>query len=416
MSERTGGVAGEPSVSTASPSPAPLAVLIVEDHEFQRTTLARMTLALGASEVLKAADGVEALAMLRDRRDEVQLIICDLDMPNMDGMEFIRHLGGIGTAASLVITSTMDESILNSVYTMCQAYGIVPLGMLEKPMTRPALAALLQQARVSRPASPQRPAAPAAPFSLQQILQGMHSDEFEPFFQAKIDLDTGRIVGAEALARWRHPEHGIVAPGAFIEELEQGSQIEAFTFLMLRRASAACSAWRGRGLDLNVSVNLSLASLGDTALADRIAATVIQAGLEARHVTLEITETAAMTNIAPALENLARLRIRGFGLSIDDFGTGFSSMEQLGRVAFTELKIDRGFVSAMATRREARAIVESSVDMARRLGIRSVAEGIENQAEWDTLKAMGCDLGQGYFISHPLAEREFLALYAGRCR
>jgi EAL domain-containing protein (putative c-di-GMP-specific phosphodiesterase class I) len=131
-------------------------------------------------------------------------------------------------------------------------------------------------------------------------------------------------------------------------------------------------------------------------------------------MTLEVTETAAMTDVGPALENLARLRMRGFGLSIDDFGTGFASMQQLGRIAFSELKIDRGFVSAMADTRQARAIVESSIDMARRLGITAVAEGIETQAEWDALRAAGCTQAQGYFVSRPVAEADFVALCAKR--
>lgn len=399
------------------PEPAgtePFTVLIVEDHDFQRDVLARMAHALGATEVLTAADGAQALDLLRGHPRDVQLILSDLDMPNMDGMEFVRHLGRSGTSAALAIISTHDPAILNSVQTMCQAYGIVPLGILAKPVANDGLAALMASARAPRKASSAPPSGARHEFSLEQIREGMRRGQFEPFFQPKVELANGRIVGAEALARWRHPQAGIVSPFAFIETLEQSGSVDELTFLMLAQSAAACRGWRARGLELEVSVNLSLTSLGDTGLADRIAATVAKTGLDPRHMTLEITETAAMTNVAAALENLARLRIRGFGLSIDDFGTGFSSMQQLGRVAFTELKIDRGFVAAMAEKREARAIVESSIDMAKRLGITSIAEGVETQAERDALAAAGCDLMQGYFVSKPVTEREFAVLCAGR--
>lgn len=221
-----------------------------------------------------------------------------------------------------------------------------------------------------------------------------------------MELATGRTIGAEALARWRHPEHGLVDPYAFIALLEQSGKIDALTLVMLE-AAGACRAWREHGLELTVSVNLSLVSLTDTTLADRITQAVRLAGLDPCHMILEITETAAMTEVAPALENLARLRMRGFGLSVDDYGTGFSSLRQLMRVPFTEIKIDQGFVTGCATNPAARTIVESSVEMARRLRIKSVAEGVETQSDWDLLKAASCDVAQGYLIARPMPAGEF---------
>ncbi len=178
---------------------------------------------------------------------------------------------------------------------------------------------------------------------------------------------------------------------------------------MLEKAARACRAWREHGKELTVSVNLSLVSLTDTMLANRITQTVRSAGLDPRHMIPEITETAAMTEVASALENLARLRMRGFGLSIDDYGTGFSSLRQLTRVPFTELKIDQSFVTGCAANPSSRAIVESSVEMARRLDIKSVAEGVETQADWDVLKTIACDMRQGYLIAKPMQESSFLA-------
>ena len=384
-----------------------LIAMVVEDDDFQRRTVARMLRSMGAREVREAGDGKQALASMRDAAP-VDLVVCDLDMPEMDGMEFIRHLGKANSAASVIIASAQNRSLLNSVDKMARAYGVRLLGAIEKPVTLKGLANLIVLHEPLKP-QPARASAGAPSFSLDQILHGVREKQFEPFFQPKVGLATGRVLGAEALARWRHPEHGLVAPYAFIAQLEQSGNMDALTLLMLEKAAGACRAWRERGMNLTVSVNLSLVSLTDTMLADRVTQVARAARLDPRYIILEITETAAMTEVAPALENLARLRMRGFGLSVDDYGTGFSSLRQLTRVPFTELKIDQGFVTGCAANPSSRAIVESSVQMARRLDIKSVAEGVETQADWDVLKAVGCDVAQGYFIAKPMQESSFLA-------
>ncbi len=390
-----------------------LCVLVVEDHDFQRQTVAGMLRALGARDVLEAGDGRHAITRMTELLPAVvDLVVCDLDMPHMDGMEFIRHLGAANNPAPVIITSAKERALLSSVEQMARAYGVTLLGVIEKPVTRDALEAQLEQ--YSKPrllSTSQKIVRGAAPeFTLDEVLPGL-TEQIEPFFQPKVHLATGRIVGAEALARWRHPLRGIVAPYAFIPLLEQSGNIDALTFLMLEKSALACRRWRAAGVDCNVSVNLSLASLADTSLADRITQIVRGAGLAPHDMTLEVTETTAMTDVAPALENLTRLRMHGFGLSIDDYGTGFSSMQQLTRVPFTELKIDQSFVRGFGANSRLRPIVESSVEMARRLNIKSVAEGAESQADWDALKAIGCDLVQGYFVARPLDEAAFVQFF-----
>lgn len=383
-----------------------LVLLVVEDHDFQRRTVARMLRSLGALEVLEAGDGKQALALLRAVA-HIDLVVCDLDMPEMDGMEFIRHLGQAELTVSLIISSAKERALLDSVEKMARAYGVRLLGVIDKPVTLAGLKELI--ARYESPKPKVVHASVNAPdFSLEHILQGLQKKQFEPFFQPKVDMASGRLVGAEALARWRHPEHGLVAPYAFIPLLEQSKNIDELTFVMLAAAAVACRTWRERSMELTVSVNLSLASLTDTMLADRITHVVRTARLDPRHMMLEITESAAMTEVAYALENLTRLRMRGFGLSIDDYGTGFSSMQQLTRIPFTELKIDQSFVTDCVANKATRAIIESSVGMARNMGIKSVGEGVESQADWDALKATGCNVAQGYFIAKPMDGSSFL--------
>ena len=382
-----------------------LRFLVAEDHEFQRRTLVRMLASLGALEVLEAADGRAALDVLLEAGRTVDIIVCDLDMPEMDGMEFIRHVGEAGTQVSVILSSALDRHLIASVETMTTAYGMNLLGAIEKPATPQKLRDLIARHGIM-PAS--RKSVPPAAIPVAEVIAGFRAGQFEPFFQPKVDMATGKLVGAEALARWRHPERGIVSPGAFVGVLEAAGETEALTWVMLEKSAAAAKAWQKGGLAASVSVNLSLATLSDPTLADRITEAVRREGLETKAMILEITETAAMTDVGRCLENLARLRVKGFGLSIDDYGTGYSSMQQLARIPFTELKLDQSFVTNCAANVQHQAIIESSLDMARRLHLKTVAEGVETLADWTFLRDLGCGAGQGYFIAKPLPPGDLL--------
>ncbi len=385
-----------------------LRFLVVEDHEFQRRTVVSLLSRLGATTVHAAEDGRAALQVVEDPGRPVDIVISDLEMPGMDGMEFIRHLGQANTRVSLILASALERKLIASIGTMTEAYGIKLLGIVEKPLTAAKLQALIKLHDKAGVASA-RPRQPGPVFTLEQISAGVANEEFEPFFQPKVELAGERVHGAEALARWRHPTQGTVAPFAFIPLLEEHRLIDDLTWLMLRKSAAQCSRWRAGGHDLSVSVNLSLVSLSDLQLAERITDIVRGQNLDPRHMILEITESAATTDLAKVLENLARLRVKGFGLSIDDYGTGYSSMQQLSRIAFTELKIDQAFVANAAREASARVILASSVDMARKLDIAAVAEGVETRADWDMLLQLGCELAQGYLIARPMDAAAFEA-------
>jgi len=380
--------------------------MVIEDHDFQRQGLCRMLSSVCMKKIHQARHGLEALDILNSSGN-IDLIFCDLDMPEMDGIEFIRRLSKYEMTPSLIICSATDHAIIKSVEKMTCEYGVNFLGVLEKPAAKEHIVELVKKhLAITTARKPD-----GLNFSINEILEGIEEQQFEPFFQPKIDLKSGIITGAEALARWIHPVHSIVAPYAFIAKLEQSKKIDLLTFQMLEKAAITCRNWQNQGLNISVSVNLSLAGLEDPLIVESITKSVHNAGIEPHKVILEITESAAMTESATALAILARLRMRGFGLSVDDYGTGFSSLKQLTRVPFTELKIDQSFVFGCTSDDDLLSIVKSSVEMANALGLKSVAEGIENQSEWDALLAMGCDVGQGYFISRPISAESFINQY-----
>ncbi len=289
---------------------------------------------------------------------------------------------------------------------MARAYGVKLLGAISKPITAKKIkeAIQLHDGRAHDEAPAQVPE-----LSSEEIRDGLKNGEFEPFFQPKIESRTQLAKGAEALARWRNPRHRIVRPQAFIEAMEQNGLIGELTEVIVKAAARNCKVWREAGLDLSVAINLSLKTLHDVTLADRLANLVSEQGLEPQHVIFEVTETAATADLGRTLENLSRLRMKGFGLSIDDYGTGHSSMQRLTSVPFTELKIDRSFVRHAATRSSSRAVLESSLEMAQKLGIVAVVEGVESRSEWDLVRSLGCPLAQGYFIARPMGADDFLS-------
>jgi EAL domain-containing protein (putative c-di-GMP-specific phosphodiesterase class I)/CheY-like chemotaxis protein len=384
---------------------AGLRFLVVEDQGFQRWTIEHMLKSLGATEVHSAEEGRQALEIVRTASPAVDVIVTDLNMPGMDGIEFIRHLGESGSRAAILLVSEQDPTLLESVAAMTEAYGVGLLQALRKPLTAQKLAAAI--GRYRKPAAVAE--APRA-FTLREIDAGIRNDEFAPHFQAKVALADGSITGAEALARWHHPQHGLVAPARFVGVLETSGKIDAMTMAVLRKAAAECRNWRSRGLHATVSVNVSLTLLVDVGLADRFHDAVAEHGLEPADVVLEVTETAATSHVAHVLENLSRLRMKGFGLSIDDYGTGYASMQQLARVPFTELKIDQSFVRHAVNGGASRAMLESSLEIAAKLGIPAVAEGVANAEELALLRELACPFAQGNYLLEPLPGPEFSAI------
>ena len=255
---------------------------------------------------------------------------------------------------------------------------------------------------------------PAGRLSLPgDLRQALANREFELHYQPKVDLDSGRIYGVEALARWTHPQRGPVAPEEFVGVMEQTGLIRPFTLWAIEHAMRQCVAWQAEGLDLSVAVNLSMQSLLDPQFPEQLLERLGQCVLPQPRLVLEITESVFLREHAKVRQVLTLLRSHGVLFSIDDFGTGHSSLSRLRRLPVSELKIDRSFVKDMKNNRDDMVIVSSTVDLARNLGLGVIAEGVEDARTLELLQSMGCRHVQGHYISPPLPAEDFARFLAG---
>ncbi len=384
-----------------------LRVLLVDDDEFVLEFVADMLQALGIENVRRASDGKEALAAIQHRFPP-QVLICDLNMPGMDGVEFLRHLAERGFEGAVILSSGEDKRVVKTVESLVQAHQLRFLDTLKKPIEESALVDALMPLAGAVPGTGKY--APIQMLTPGEIREGLDRGFLDVFFQPKVAVRERRVVGAECLARWRHPERGLLSPVTFIAVAEQYGLIDELTVAVFRKAIGYLGEWarQGHGLKVAMAVNISMSNLDQLELPEIFDDIVREAGVEPSRVTLEITESRLMNDLAKSLEIIARLRLKGFGLSIDDFGTGYSSMEKLKQLPFTELKIDRAFVFGAAKDDAARAILESSVRLGRKLNMKIVAEGVETQEDWDIVAASGCDEVQGFFATRPMPAEEFV--------
>ncbi len=384
-----------------------LSIMVVEDHGFQRRMALRLLTDLGIGEVSEAADGHSALHLLEAIRQPPDVLLVDLDMPGMDGIEFIGHVAQRQLARAVVVASALDPALLNTVQTMARAYGLRVLGSVEKPLTRDKLAHVL--GGYDDPLHSYIDDEAVEVSSVAALREALASNEIEPWFQPQVELGNGRPVAVEALARWRRRDGRVVGPVHFVPLMEREGLVAELTDHMLVQSCRWKRHWDQQGIRLNLAINISPQLLADETAADRYQDIVRRQGVEPGEVVLEITESSVMADAARGLGVLARLRLKGFGLSIDDFGTGYSSLAQLSQIPFTELKIDQGFVSGAHKQPRKRAVIEASLDLARKLQLDVVAEGVETVEDWQMLAELGCGMAQGHLISSPVPGNELPA-------
>lgn len=384
--------------------------LVVDDEPIQRQIAGRLLRILTVGEVIETDDGARALEMIKGQGSNIDLVICDLDMPKMDGMEFIRRLSDISPAPALIINSSHKADILASVGRMATAYGLRVLGSLEKPLKRSDLSALLTQLRIEEVSV----AAPTGDHAEIDLARCLSENQFKPYFQPKVRFADSQVAAAETLIRLDLGDGQVLAPGQFMPAVVSQGMITDVTLALFEATLQAMAAWNQSGLHPHVSVNLSPESLDDFNFGARLHDLVTDAGVRTKDITFEIVESEIARDFRRSLENTSRLRMLGFGLSIDDFGTGFSSLEQLSLLPFTELKLDRFFVTGICDDAQKQAMVSSTVRMAKELDLTVVAEGIETSEEADFVETAGCDFGQGYWFSRPIPADDFSEVMAAR--
>ncbi|MBC7994672.1 MAG: EAL domain-containing response regulator [Rhizobacter sp.] len=390
----------QPDTTSAAAQRLQPSILLLDDDQFMLDVLSGLLRSMDYEVAGTSASAEGALALLLEKPHAVDVVVCDLNMPGVDGIEFLQRLGKTPFRGSVILLSGEGLRIMHTVQKLLGNSGPLILGALEKPAGRVDLRALLDCWRPRVTATP-----PQSNISIDsdEIHIANREQQWLVHYQPKVDLRTGELIGMEALVRWNHPQHGLLYPETFITVAEEFGGMEALTYWVVRAAMEQLGKWQESGFQIQMAVNVSMENLRAPEFAGRISSLVDQFRVAPQDLTFEITESRLMGTASVPLENLVRLRMKRFGLSIDDFGTGHSSLVQLRDVPFTELKIDRDFVHGARHNQIIRPILEGSIGIAKRMRMRSVAEGAETEDDWHLLREIGCDLAQGWFIGLPMA-------------
>ena len=348
-------------------------------------------------------------------------IALDLIMPVMDGVQVMAKLASLSCRARIIITSGVGNRVLEAAGRSAAEHGLDIAGVLSKPFSPAQLREMLVDPEPRAPLSAQ--ALDSSPqITLDELRRGLDRREFMVVYQPKVLCSNGELAGVEALVRWDHPTYGLVPPGQFIPLAESCDLIDRLTEQVVEQAlawfgplcfGAAPLSSRVRN-HLMLSVNISARTLSNEALFERVQKNCQAQGIAPARLIFELTETSAMDDPVASLDLLTRLRMIGFHLSIDDFGTGFSSMLQLVRLPFSEIKVDKSFVMTAMQSQESRTVVKFIVDLGHSLGLRCTAEGVEDAATLAYLQEIGCDLAQGYHLARPMSADAFLPWLAAR--
>lgn len=385
-------------------------LLIVDDDEMVGRTLEARAQREGW-QVRVTGDPQGFLALVEEWQPEAVAI--DLVMPGMDGMQVLQELARRECRARVIVTSGVGHRVLDAAGRSAREHGLHFAGVLPKPFSSKDVRRLLDRCLDVDAAATL--AGPTELFDdprvdLDMLELALEQQQFFLEYQPKVHCSDGSLAGLEALVRWRHPSRGVISPASFIPLLETSEHTSRLTRLIIDMALewfAGLDCPSDGDAPITLSLNISARSLEDEQLLERIASQCRRHGLNHSRLIFELTETSAMQDPVRSLELLTRMRLNGFQLSLDDFGTGFSSMLQLVRLPFSEIKVDKSFVISAEFSEESRTVVKSIVELGKSLGLRVSAEGIETQWSLDFLRSIGCDYAQGYFISRPVSGEVF---------
>ena len=387
-------------------------VLVIDSDPVTQAVVEAYFRASGASEVITANDGRTAMDIVNEKGAEIDVVLCDLNTPDADEFNFLRNLTDSSYKGRIAILNGETTSSVEKRQRPANPPALNLVSTIRKPLDLKDLATLtpVSGSREARTGTDHR----TYIVSPQDLRLGLNCRHVVPYYHPKVCAVSGRVVGAEALARWNHPGFGVISPAHFIPMAEQNDLYGLLTETMLTAAVYDAAHWREERIDVALSINITSEALQDTAFPDVLEKIVEAAGAKTSDITLEFGESRIQNWPASAADSVGRLHDKGFGVSIDDFGTGYSDIRQLRGYPFTELKIDQSLIRKSADDLFARASVENSVYLGKQLGLDLVAEGVETAEEFDFVRGLGIDMVQGYYIARPMPAAEFESWLRGQ--
>ncbi len=369
-------------------------VLVIDDEE----AICELIVAVAESAGFEATSA----SLPRDIEDAIggrfDLVVLDLSLGEIDGIEIMSKLGATHRGMPVILVSGADQTLLDTAGRIAEMHKLRVIGTFAKPFSLDVLkTAMMEWSQVIDQGMD--PTGPKVIINADLLLD---PDLLHLAYQPKVSTQTGEAIGVEALVRWRHKDHGDVSPAILVALIEQEARTSELLDLVMTMAARDRKRYRALASLADISINISVLDLNDEELPRRAQRILLEAAPSERW-TFEVTETAPITDVAPALAILTRLRIAGFRLSVDDFGTGTSNYERLLVAPFTELKIDRAMVNRLDIAAvEPDPMVRSGIDVGHSLNMQVVAEGVETADQFRMVRDLGCDAAQGYLISPPV--------------
>ncbi len=377
-------------------------VLVVDDDIVFSTVATSVLQALGVTTVLTAHDGEEGIEAVRKAKEPIGLIILDLNMPKLDGLAFMRAISLTGFKGQIIVSSGESGKIVQTAQNMGRMLGIDILGALKKPIDMGEMSAMLERRS--------KQSVIAKSEKKQDEITHVTDDMLVPFYQPQYRTLDRSLSGAESLTRIDLGSGRFMAPMGFFQDISHSRRASVAALAVIKKVFTDISRWQARGLTPDIAINLDASVLEDGEVVSALLTLTKDFGISPESLVLELTETALPKDMSRLLETLARLGMAGFGLSLDDYGTGGSNFEMLRLCPFTELKIDMSIIQAMEHDPLSKQFVATTVNFAQSLNLRLVAEGIETEAQFEAVREQGIDIVQGYLFNKALPQDKFAGL------
>lgn len=385
-------------------------VLVVDD-DVQYGELISEVAGLHTLEAITLQEPLKFEACLADY-PELELIFLDLHMPGRDGIEVMRVLADQNFAGYIVLMSGFDESVLTTAHELAEEYQLTLLPPLSKPFSIRRVAEIFAQLNLDgkpRAKRNDQNDLSSSTLSKEELLSALEEKRVVMHYQPQVELDGFRVVGVESLVRLLDTDGNICYPGRFVHLAELEGLNKHLTGLVIEQVCQDYQAHFQAFSEMTISINISALDLDSLTFPDELNHKVSGVNLDPSRVIIELTESKAVEQLKKGLDILARLRLKHFQLSIDDFGTGSAVLSNVKKMPFTELKIDKSFVDQILTNQRTEALTEDLINMGHHMKLNLVAEGIECGASMQLLKDMGCDVGQGYYFARPMPAAQLVA-------